>query len=522
MSAEVARIADFEALLLSDRGYRAGFSLPVASISGGNDFHGEDRLLVAKFKKEKKFKTYWYHRRLPFWFRKDRDRADGVNTEPEVIRLEVAADVTPNGKPPVRIFLGTENAQYRPERVFVWSIMQVRNPARVYEIHLMKDLKGIDRTGWKTGFTNYRYTIPTLAGGQGRAIYNDVDQIYLADPGILFDLDMKGAGMLGITERETSVMLIDCEKMVQYWRMDDVWSNKRHRHFRAITHDNNLWGKLPGEWNARDDEYTAGKSSCFHFTTLQTQPWRPLPDQIRYRPHPDGAVWFDLEAQADRAGFTIFTKEHPSQRFGELLQLNRVMHEEGEKAVGRASEDTFRGISLRKHIKRIARLVRETGARTILDYGAGKATLYEAYPGEPLESRYRSHPAWPGVKVVCYDPGYEPFAAPFSERCDGVISTDVLEHIPAGDIGWVLDEIFQASNKFVYVVAACYPARKFLPDGQNAHCTVEPPTWWQGQVQLAARRNPGIYWVLATMEKTESGKKRPRLFKGTGKVSEAA
>lgn len=478
--------------------------------------------MADKFKKETKFKTYWYHRKLPFWFRKDRNRAEGVNAEPEVVRLDVLPGVTPNGKPPVRIFLGTENAQFRPERVFVWSILQVRDPARVYEIYLMKDLKGIDRTGWKTGFTNYRYTIPTLAGGKGRAIYNDVDQIYLDDPGNLFDMDMNGAGMLGITERETSVMLIDCRKMARYWRMEDVRSGKRHKYFRAITHENNLWGKLPGEWNARDDEFSAENSRCFHFTTLQTQPWQPLPDQFRYRPHPDGSVWFDLEAQADRAGFTIFTKDRPSKRFGELLELYRIMHLEGEKAVGRASEDTFRGVSLRKHLKRIARLVVETGAKTILDYGAGKASLYEPYPGEPLESRYRSHPDWPGVKVICYDPGYEPFATPCTDRCDGVISTDVLEHISAGDVGWILDEIFQASKNFVYVVAACYPARKFLPDGQNAHCTLEPPAWWESQMLAASRRNPGIRWVLATIEKTELGKKRPRLFKGTGVVSQAA
>ena len=84
------------------------------------------------------------------------------------------------------------------------------------------------------------------------------------------------------------------------------------------------------------------------------------------------------------------------------------------------------------------------------------------------------------------------------------------------------DEIFQASRRFIYVVAACYPARKFLPDGQNAHCTVEPPAWWESQVEAASRRNPGIQWVLATIEKSELGKKRPRIFKGTGLASQAA
>ena len=478
--------------------------------------------MPAQFEKEPRFKTYWYHRKLPYWFRKDRDRQEGVNEDPEVIRLDVAPGVTPNGKAPVRIFLGTENAQYRAERIFIWSVMQARDPARVYEIYMMKDLKGIDRTGWKTGFTNYRYAIPTLAGGQGRAIYNDVDQIYLADPGILFDLDMGGAGILGVTERETSVMLIDCEKMSHYWKMEDVRADNKHKHWRRITHSNGLWGKLPGEWNARDDEYSPENPGCFHFTTLQTQPWRPFPDQIRYRPHPDGSVWFNLEAQADEAGFTVFTKERPSRSFEELLEQYRILHEEGEKSVGLSSEETFNGISLRKHIDPIAKLVAESGAKTVLDYGSGKATLYDAYPGESLDSRLRSHAAWPGVKVVCYDPGYEPFSEPVDDRCDGVISTDVLEHIPAQDIGWVLDEIFQSAKSFVYVVAACYPARKTLPDGRNAHVTLEPPEWWQGQLELAARRNPGIRWVLATFERASTGKKKRRTFKGVSAVKKAA
>ena len=36
--------------------------------------------------------------------------------------------------PPVRIFLGSEPAQRRAERVFVWSIERVRDPGRGYEI----------------------------------------------------------------------------------------------------------------------------------------------------------------------------------------------------------------------------------------------------------------------------------------------------------------------------------------------------------------------------------------------------
>ena len=352
--------------------------------------------MADKFKKESQFKTRWHHRRFAYWFRKDRERPEGFRQTPEVVRLDVEPGVTPSEKPPVRIFLGTEPSQYRPERVFIWAIKQVRDPSRVYEIHMMKDLKGFDRTGWKTGFTNYRYAIPTLAGGKGRAIFNDVDQVYLADPAELFDMEMNGAGILGVTERETSVMLIDCEKMIKYWSIEDAKTGKKHRHFRKITHANKLWGKLPGEWTARDEEFVAGQSKCFHFTTLQTQPWQPFPDQLRYAPHPDGEVWFALERAADEARFTPFTKERPSRRFAEMLELNRRMHDQGAAELDLSAEETFDGHSLEKHESEIARLIANTGAKSLLDYGAGKGSRYAALPGEGEGGRVASHALYPG------------------------------------------------------------------------------------------------------------------------------
>ncbi|HET9063035.1 MAG TPA: hypothetical protein VFO62_07080, partial [Candidatus Binatia bacterium] len=102
--------------------------------------------------------------------------------EPECIRLDVRAGMTPSDKPSVRIYLGTQPAQYRAERAFIWSIEKFRDPSRVYEIYVMRELAGFDRRRWTTGFTNYRFAIPEFAGRKGRAIWNDVDQIYLADP----------------------------------------------------------------------------------------------------------------------------------------------------------------------------------------------------------------------------------------------------------------------------------------------------------------------------------------------------
>ena len=464
--------------------------------------------MTNKFKKESQFKTRWYHRMPRYWFQKDLVRPEGVRENPEVFRLDVKPGVKANNKPPVRIFLGTEAGQFRAERVFVWSIMQVRDPARVYEIYFMKDLKGYDRTGWKTGFTNYRYGIPAMGGGKGRAIYNDVDQLYLADPGEMFDLDMGGAGMLCITERETSVMLIDCEKMIPHWTLRNAQHGKKHKFFRETVHEKKLWGRLPAEWNARDDEFTAEKSKCFHFTTLQTQPWQPFPDVLRYEPHPDGEVWFSRERAADAAGFSVFTKDKPSRRYGEILEQYRLLHNQGAQNLSMPAAETFDGHSRRKHENDILGLIKETGARTVLDFGAGKGVGYKPSEAKGASAASRVNPAWPGVNVTCYDPGFEPFSKNYSGQFDGVICTDVLEHIPDEDIPWIIDELFKSADKFVYASAACYPARKKLPNGQNAHITQQRPEWWNGWFSLVARRYPSIRWKLCAVEKGAFGKRK--------------
>ncbi len=228
----------------------------------------------------------------------DKSRGPGMRDRSECVRFDAEAGAS--SKPPVRIYLGTEPAQHRAERVFLWSILQVRDPTRGYESYLMSDLARFDRSDWKTGFSRYRFAIPAFAGQQGRAIYNDVDQIYLADPAELFDVEMGDRAQLSVTRRETSVMLLDCAQLGPLWTYEDALLQKK-KYFRALAED--LWGELDPAWNARDWEYVPGKSKLLHYSTLHTQPWRPFPKELRYRDHPDAEVWFALERSADAAGF---------------------------------------------------------------------------------------------------------------------------------------------------------------------------------------------------------------------------
>jgi mitochondrial fission protein ELM1 len=268
---------------------------------------------------------------------------------PERIVLPVRPGARDSGRPPVRLFLGTERAQHRAERVFLWSIERVRDPGRVYEIWLMKDLAGFSDAGWTTGFTNYRFAIPHFAGRSGRAIYNDVDQIYLGDPGELFDLEL-GCGFRAIAPDDSSVMLLDCARMAEVWTLEGAQRRSKPELLRAALAVPGLYGPLSGDWNARDGEYRAGRSKVLHFTTLHTQPWRPFPKQFVYQQNAHADLWHDLERDADAAGFLPFTKQRPSARWLALGSPTRL-EDAPDEDVPWLLDERFRAGPVRERIR---------------------------------------------------------------------------------------------------------------------------------------------------------------------------
>lgn len=190
------------------------------------------------------------------------------------------------------------------------------------------------------------------------------------------------------------------------------------------------------------------------------------------------------------------SRQNPSPRYFELLAIYREMHLTGDRFVGAAPEHTFSGRSLYPQIARIKRLVASTGARTILDYGSGKGRQYDPRPLqiEGKNTWYGIIDDWGVDEVHCFDPAYPPYSALPSGRFEGVIATDVLEHCPEEDIPWIVEEVFSFATRFVFATIACYPARKLLPNGENAHCTQRPPNWWEAVLRQAAAARPGVIW----------------------------
>ena len=174
------------------------------------------------------------------------------------------------------------------------------------------------------------------------------------------------------------------------------------------------------------------------------------------------------------------------------------MHRAGDTAHGLRPEDTFSGISLPRQAHRIKALISRTQARTILDYGCGKGSQYWPTPiTQQGVVRWNSIQEYWGVESIhCYDPAYEPFSTLPDASVDGVICTDVLEHCPEADLEWIVEALFTLGRKFVFANIACFPAEKSLPNGENAHCTIRLPEFWQSLFARAAARFPDALWEL--------------------------
>jgi len=193
-----------------------------------------------------------------------------------------------------------------------------------------------------------------------------------------------------------------------------------------------------------------------------------------------------------------YNRASPSPRYLELMDLYRTMHRAGDLAHGIPPEKTFSGISLPRQAHRVRQLIARTDARTLLDYGCGKGTQYRPAPiAQQGVVRWNSIQEYWGAEAIrCYDPGYEPFSELPQGRFEGVICTDVLEHCPEEDLGWIVDGLFGYARKFVFANVACYPAKKTLPNGENAHCTIRPGSFWKALFEATSATHPGVLWEV--------------------------
>ncbi len=419
-----------------------------------------------------------------------RSRPPGYRLSPEKIVLRPKPHASPSHKTPVRIYVGTETAQARAERIFVWSIDLVRDPSRTYEIYLMKELTGFDRRRWLTGFTNYRFAIPHFAGGSGRAIFNDVDQIYLTDPGELFDLDLKDHGFLTIAKNDSSVMIMDCAKMHSIWTLERAQHERKNRLLKDALSIINLWGKLAPEWNARDEEYALGKSKVLHYTALHTQPWHPFPKQFVYQNSREGDVWTKLEEKANRAGYQLFSRTQPSAQFKELMTQATF-----RQAVFSADSSPIQGLpdphDLDEHIA-------TRGATTYLWCHVSQFENISQNNDQKVRGQN-------SLTITPYDLCHQTPDSLKAHTFDIVYSAGELHRLPDEDIPWILDEMFSLANSLVYVQIQTDEPEPSIPDRSHSRDMQRNFEWWVSHFHTTSKRYSKIHWKLVFRDRQAKG-----------------
>lgn len=193
-----------------------------------------------------------------------------------------------------------------------------------------------------------------------------------------------------------------------------------------------------------------------------------------------------------------FNRSNPSPRFAELTQLYRDMHQKGDPLSETPAKETFDGRSLLPHAQAVSQAVEEFQLKTLLDYGCGKATLYDSAELETPDGKILKglKEIWGVDEITLYDPGYEPHSQLPSGTFDGVICSDVLEHCPEEDLDWIIEELFAFANRYLICTIACYPAKKQLPNGENAHITLKKPGWWIEKIQDTAEKRSVVDYHL--------------------------
>jgi hypothetical protein len=170
-----------------------------------------------------------------------------------------------------------------------------------------------------------------------------------------------------------------------------------------------------------------------------------------------------------------------SNDYYSLINLYKVAHKNGIKKDDffLPNTITFDGKSLAPWIQHLKKIINNSNSKSILDYGCGKAKYYNNQIH--LEGKnYKGAGDYWGVKEVkLFDPGVEEYHKYPLKNYDGVICTDVLEHVGIKDLNAVVRDIFNFSNKFVFFVISTILDKKTLEDGRNVHQTVKNEDWWR-------------------------------------------
>lgn len=232
-----------------------------------------------------------------------------------------ASQAANDSSDPVVVFIGSGEASKLERKVLIYSLR--KNTSRPLDIRVFNGTHNALEVAGRapslvpmpleikyrnvTEFSLYRYLIPTMMEGRGRAIHLDSDMIALGDIVELYDAEMGDRHFLAKPEYgpqawTTSVMLIDCARtrfdLERIFAEIDQglysYSDFSRMAPAFLDHHPYRIGEIDPRWNEFDS--CDDETRLIHYTNLLSQPWK-------HRDHPYGDLWFDYLDDARVAGY---------------------------------------------------------------------------------------------------------------------------------------------------------------------------------------------------------------------------
>lgn len=242
---------------------------------------------------------------------------------------------TGTGQAPVRVYVGSQDAQMLAVKVLEFSIRRhTASEVAVFPLHEAKiefptprEVKNRPRTP----FSFQRFYIPALQGQRGRAIYLDSDMQVFRDIQELWSLPFEGADLLAAREPgasgrrpQFSVMLLNCDELD--WNLTNIVAalDRGELTYETLMYDMAVARKIRAvidpSWNSLE-RYVPGETGLLHYTDMPTQPWVSLDN-------PNGSLWMRdlLEAVGQRFIPRAYVEDHVRRGFVRPSLLYQLDH----------------------------------------------------------------------------------------------------------------------------------------------------------------------------------------------------
>jgi hypothetical protein len=211
---------------------------------------------------------------------------------------------------PVRVYVGSQEAQMVPVKVLEYSIRKHTTLAvevlPLHQAHIEFPLPRDVRNRPRTPFSFQRFYIPKLAAYAGRAIYLDSDMQVFRDIREIWSLPFDGADLLSAWELsesarrpQFSVMLLNCDAL--RWDLDEIVGrlDRGELTYESLMYEMKIARQIrtaiDPTWNSLE-RYEAGSTSLLHYTDMTRQPWIS-------RENPLGRLWVEELIEAVEGGF---------------------------------------------------------------------------------------------------------------------------------------------------------------------------------------------------------------------------